>query len=50
MPGMLLARVAATSAEVTATSGRSTKVALIAACLREAAPADVDPAGRLPLR
>jgi DNA ligase-1 len=52
---MLLARVATTSAEVAATSGRSTKVALVAGCLREAAAADVVPlvaylSGDLPQR
>jgi DNA ligase-1 len=52
---VLLARVAATSAEVAATSARSTKVALIAACLRDAAPAEVPPlvaylSGDLPQR
>ena len=52
---MLLARVAATSAEVAATSARSAKVALIAACLRQAEPAEVAPlvaylSGDLPQR
>jgi len=52
---VLLARVAATSADVAATSARSAKVALIAACLREAAPAEVAPlvaylSGDLPQR
>jgi DNA ligase 1 len=55
MPVVLLARVAATSAEVAATSARSAKVGLIAACLREAAPAEVAPlvaylSGDLPQR
>ena len=55
MPVVLLARVAATSAEVAATSARSAKVALIAACLREAEPAEVPPlvaylSGDLPQR
>ncbi|MGZ4594043.1 MAG: ATP-dependent DNA ligase [Actinomycetes bacterium] len=52
---MLLARVATTSAEVAATSSRSAKVTLIAACLREATPDEVQPlvaylAGDLPQR
>jgi DNA ligase-1 len=52
---VLLARVAATSAEVAATSARSAKVGLIAACLREAAPVEVAPlvaylSGDLPQR
>jgi DNA ligase 1 len=52
---VLLARVAETSAQVAATSARSAKVALIAACLREAAPAEVTPlvaylSGDLPQR
>jgi ATP-dependent DNA ligase I len=52
---VLLARVAATSAEVADTSARSAKVALIAACLREASPAEVPAlvcylAGDLPQR
>jgi DNA ligase-1 len=38
---MLLARVADTSADVTATRARSTKVALLAACLREATADEV---------
>ena len=38
---MLLAEVAATSAAVAATSARSRKVALLAACLRGAAPDEV---------
>lgn len=38
---MLLARVAQTSNEVAATRARSTKVALIASCLREAEPTEV---------
>jgi DNA ligase-1 len=55
MHDVLLARVAATSAEVAATSGRSAKVGLIAATLREAAPAEVAPlvaylSGDLPQR
>src|SRR3954464_10460236 len=52
---VLLAQVAETSAEVTATSARSAKVALIAARLREAEPAEVAPlvsylSGDLPQR
>jgi DNA ligase-1 len=52
---VLLARVAETSAEVAATSARSAKVALIAARLREAEPAEVAPlvaylSGDLPQR
>jgi DNA ligase-1 len=52
---VLLARVAATSAEVAATTARSAKVALIAACLREASPPEVPAlvsylAGDLPQR
>jgi DNA ligase 1 len=43
MPVVLLARIAATSAEVAATSARSAKVALIAACLGEAPPLEVAP-------
>jgi DNA ligase 1 len=55
MRGVLLARVAATSADVAATSARSTKVGLIAACLREAQPAEIGPlvaylSGDLPQR
>lgn len=55
MRGVLLARVAATSADVAATSARSTKVGLIAACLREAQPAEIAPlvaylSGDLPQR
>ncbi len=38
---MLLAEVASTSAAVAATSARSRKVALLAACLRDAAPEEV---------
>ncbi len=41
---MLLAELAATSAAVAATSARSKKVALLAACLRHAAPGEVLPA------
>jgi DNA ligase 1 len=52
---VLLARVAATSADVSATSARSAKVALIAGCLREADQAEVTPlvaylSGDLPQR
>jgi DNA ligase-1 len=52
---VLLARVAATSHDVADTRARSAKVALIAACLREAGPADVAPlvaylSGDLPQR
>jgi DNA ligase-1 len=52
---VLLARVAAASAEVAATRARSAKVALIAACLREASPPEVPAlvsylAGDLPQR
>jgi DNA ligase-1 len=55
MRDVLLARVAATSAEVGATSARSAKVGLIAATLREAEPAEVSPlvaylSGDLPQR
>ncbi len=38
---MLLARIAATSTAVAATSGRSAKISLIADCLREASPDEV---------
>jgi DNA ligase-1 len=52
---VLLARVAQTSADVSATSARSAKVGLIAGALREADPAEVAPlvaylAGDLPQR
>jgi DNA ligase-1 len=52
---VLLARVAATSAEVSATPARSAKVGLIAGCLKEASPAEVPTvvaylAGNLPQR
>ena len=38
---MLLARLAATSAAVAATSARSKKTGLLADCLRETAPGDI---------